>query len=369
VLGDLGRGNGDPALALFGNDVAPNHHQLARQFTTLDNTYAAGDVSNDGWEWSTGANANTFNQKTWPTSYGGRGWFYSGEGGTLGAAPGKVSQHSYIWDALDSAGISYRNYGFWATDVPPVSVYNEPNLDANTDHAYAGFNMQIPDQDRFAEWKREFDQYVADGDLPTVEFLKFPRDHTCGTNPACPTPQAMVGDSDLALGRLVDAVSHSPYWRDTAIFVIEDDAQDGPDHVDAHRTVAHVISPYTQTGKVDSTFYSSVSLLRTMELILGIQPLTQFDAAANAMVGSFTDRPSFAPYDAITPSVSLTRLNSPSAPLARESARWSFKHEDMAPERRLNEAIWKAVRGRASVMPAPVHRLFPAQLDPPGVGD
>jgi YVTN family beta-propeller protein len=357
VLGDLGRGNGDPKLTLFGWDVAPNHHELAKRFTTLDNLYAAGEVSDDGWEWSTAANANTLDQKTMPTLYGGRGYFYVGEGGTLAGAPGVNPNHSYIWNELDALQIGYRNYGFWATDVPPVSVYNQPQLDAHTDRNYAGFNMQISDQDRFAEWKHEFDQYVANGNLPTVEFVKFPRDHTCGTNPACPTPQAMVADSDWATGKLVDAVSHSPYWRSTAIFVIEDDAQDGPDHVDAHRTVGHVISPYTQTGRVDSLFYSSVSLLKTMEQILGLAPLTQFDAEANAMWASFTTHPDFAPYDAIKPSQPLNQVNTAQSPLARASARMDFSHEDRAPELLLNEAIWKSVKGAASPMPQPAHSI------------
>jgi YVTN family beta-propeller protein len=351
VLGDLGKGNGDPSITLFGKDIAPNHHRLADQFVTLDNLYAAGEVSDDGWEWSTGANASSLDQKTQPTLYGGRGHFYVGEGGTLGAAPGTDPQNSYIWDRLDRKTISYRNYGFWATDTPPVAVYNEPNLDRNTDHAYPGFNMAIPDQTRFAEWDREFTAYDNTGSLPTVQFLKFPRDHTCGTSPACPTPQAMVADSDLALGKLVDRVSHSQFWKDTAIFVIEDDAQDGPDHVDGHRTLAHVISPYTQTGNVDSTFYSTVAVLRTMELILGLSPMTQFDAAAIPMFRSFTDHPSFAPYTAATPKIALDTPNPPNAPLSAESSRMDFSTEDRAPEDLLNRAIWESVKGAGVPMP------------------
>jgi YVTN family beta-propeller protein len=352
VLGDLGKGNGDASITLFGKDIAPNHHRLADQFVTLDNLYAAGEVSDDGWEWSTAANANTLDQKSMPTTYGGRGHFYVGEGGTLAAAPGRDPDNSYIWDRLDRKGLSYRNYGFWATDTPPVDVYNEPTLDAHTDHAYAGFNMAIPDQTRYAEWEKEFTGYERAGSLPTVEFLKFPRDHTCGTSPSCPTPQAMVADSDLALGKLVDRVSHSRFWNDTAIFVIEDDAQDGPDHVDAHRTLAHVISPYTQTGKVDSTFYSTVSMLRTMELILGVAPLTQFDAAATPMVRSFTDHPRFTPYTVAVPKIDLNTPNPPNAPLSRESSQMDFTKEDRAPEALLNRAIWESVKGAGKPMPA-----------------
>jgi hypothetical protein len=225
--------------------------------------------------------------------------------------------------------------------------------------------MAIPDQQRFAEWLGEFRAYEASGNLPAVELLKFPRDHTCGTSPDCPTPQAMVADSDLALGRLVDAVSHSRFWKDTAIFVIEDDAQDGPDHVDAHRTVAHVISPYTQTGKLDSTFYSTVSMLRTMELLLGLDPLTQFDAAALPMSGSFSDHPDLHPYDARQPQQRLDEPNPAGAPLAAASARMDFSREDRAPEHVLNEAIWQSVKGAGSPMPAPQHALAGV----PGDGD
>ena len=363
VLGDLGRGDGDPKLALFGRDVTPNHHKFAEQFTTLDNLFAAGEVSDDGWEWSTAADANTLTQKTMPTLYGGRGYFYTGEGGTRAAAPGPGAGGSYIWNRLDESRISYRNYGFWATGTPPVQVFNDPGLAAHTDPEYSGFNMGISDQDRYAAWLKEFRGYERSGRLPAVEFLKFPRDHTSGTRPGSPTPRAMVADSDLALGRLVDTVSHSQFWKSTAIFVIEDDAQDGPDHVDAHRTVGHVISPYTQLGgRVDSTFYSSVSMLRTMELILGLRPLTRFDGAANPMRASFTNHPHSTPYVALRPNVSLTESNPATAPLASASRKMDFSHEDRAPQATLNEAIWRSVKGRHSRMPAPRHRLR-------GVGD
>ncbi|MBA3430985.1 MAG: bifunctional YncE family protein/alkaline phosphatase family protein [Actinobacteria bacterium] len=352
VLGDLDRGNGDASLTLFGPDVTPNHHDLAERFTTLDNLYAAGEVSTDGWEWSTAANANTLNQKTWPTLYGGRGHFYTAEGGTLAAAPGRRPENSYIWDALSKHSISYRNYGFWATGTAPVEVFNEPNLEAHTDRDFPGYNLEISDQVRFREWKKEFARYEDRGRMPRVEFVKFPQDHTCGTDPACPTPQAMVADSDWATGKLVQAVSHSEFWKSTAIFVIEDDAQDGPDHVDAHRTVGHVISPYTQIGEVDSTFYSSVSMLRTMQLILGLEPLTQFDAAATPMLNSFTNEPDFQPYKAIKPEQPLDEMNEKNAPMARISSKLDFSREDIAPWQTLNEAIWKGVRGGDSEMPA-----------------
>jgi hypothetical protein len=199
---------------------------------------------------------------------------------------------------------------------------------------------------------------VANDDLPQVEFVKFPRDHTNGTSAGSPTPRAMVADSDWAVGKLVDAVSHSPYWASTAIFEIEDDSQDGPDHIDAHRTLAHVISPYTQTGKVDSHFYSSVSVLRTVELIFNLHPMTQFDATATPMVFSFTDKPNLKPYDAIKPDQPLDEMNPATAPMAAQSATWDFTHEDRAPQQLLNRAIWESVKGLSVPMPAPVANGF-----------
>jgi YVTN family beta-propeller protein len=355
-FGSLGKGNGDPALNLFGEESAPNQRALERRFVTLDNLYAASEVSADGWNWSTQAYANTYNQKNWPADYadGNRNRGYDFEGGNPAVNVAKNPVDSFIWDRLADAGISFRNYGFHATGTVPALVDpTEPVLAANSDLLYAGFNLHVTDQSRIAEWLREFDAYQANGNLPTVEFVRLPSDHTAGTAVGYPTPRAMVADNDLALGKLVDAVSHSQYWHSTAIFVIEDDAQDGPDHVDAHRTAAQVISPYTQRGAVDSTFYSTVSMLRTMELILGIAPLTQFDAQATPMTASFTLQPDFAPYDAVVPSQSLTQMNSPASALSRQIGASDLTGADEVPEQLLNESIWKSVKGRDSVPPRP----------------
>jgi YVTN family beta-propeller protein len=360
VLGDLGRGNGDPSLTLFGQKVTPNQHALAQRFVTLDNFYADSEVSADGWNWSTAAYANTYVQKSWPADYSDRNRGYDFEGGLNTAIePQPNVKNARIWTRVDRAGLTYRNYGFWTTGtVPAVLAPNQAALAAHTDTQFPGFNMKITDQSRLDEWLKEFNGYVQQGNLPAVQFVRLPRDHTDGTTPGSNTPAAMVADNDLALGRLVDAVSHSPYWASTAIFVVEDDAQDGPDHVDAHRTTAQVISPYTQTGKVDSTFYSTVSMLRTMELILGLKPMTQFDAAAIPMSNAFSATPSTAPYTAITPTQSLTDVNTTKSPMAKESASWDFKVEDRAPMIGLNVAIWKSVRGVHSRMPAPRHGRF-----------
>jgi DNA-binding beta-propeller fold protein YncE len=192
---------------------------------------------------------------------------------------------------------------------------------------------------------KEFQQFVKNGNLPQLEILRLPNDHTKGTAPGSLSPQSYVAQNDLAVGKLVDAVSHSPYWKDTAIFITEDDAQDGPDHVDAHRTESLVISPYTQKGTVDSTFYDTASMLKTIELILGMKPLTQYDAAATPMLNTFTTHPNFKPYVVVGPTYPLDRFNSQNAPLAKESSKMDFSREDAAPDDLLNLAIWKATKG------------------------
>ena len=348
VFGSLGKGNGDAALNLFGDESAPNQRTLARRFVTLDNFFADGAVSSDGWEWATASESNSYNEHLWPVAYGGRG--RSDDVYTNRATdPGRVTGDSRIWDRLDDAGISYRNYGMWAGGPLPAKTFDtEPRLAAHTDPDFAALDLSISDTSRVGAWAKEFGQYVTDGTLPAVEFLRLGNDHTYGTAAGKPTPRAMVADNDLAVGRVVDAVSHSRYWKNTAIFVTEDDAQNGPDHVDAHRTTALVISPYTQTGRVDSTQYSTVSMMRTMELLAGIGPLTQYDAMATPMTDSFSARPDLRPYDAITPTQSLDEKNTAAAPMAAVSGRMDFSGADKAPEQELNRAIWESVKGGSS---------------------
>jgi YVTN family beta-propeller protein len=353
VLGSLGKGNGDPSLNLFDDTSAPNIRSLARKFVTLDNFYAAAEVSADGWNWSTAGTANTYTQKTWEANYadrGGRNHPYEYEGGTYATAPGRDPNNSYLWDDLDKAGVSYRNFGYWRFGNGPVAP-TAPNLAAKTDLTYPGYDLKISDQTRMDAYSKAFKQFEAAGSMPTMQFVRLPSDHTRGTTPGAPTPKAMVADNDLAVGRLVDQVSHSKFWKDTAIFVVEDDAQAGPDHVDGHRTEALVISPYTQTAKVDSTFYSTVSMLRTMELITGVPPLTQFDASAIPMLNAFTNNPNQAAFTALTPAQSLTETNSTSAPMAAQSAAMNFGDADLNKPDILNRAIWESVKGANSPMP------------------
>ena len=361
LLGGLGQGNGDPNLQLFGDESAPNHHQLARQFVTLDNFFADAEVSADGWNWSTAALANTYLQKNWPQNYGSRGRPYDFEGGNLATAPSSDPTNAYLWDRLDRAGISYRNYGFWVFNGMVAAT--APQLVGNTDPNYPGYNLRITDQTRMDEWLSEFQQLVDADSLPAVELVRLPNDHTAGTTPNMPTPRAMMADNDLALGRMVEAVSHSPYWADTAMFVVEDDAQNGPDHVDAHRTIALVISPFTRTGAVDSTRYTTSSVLRTMELILGLGPMTQFDARATPLLNAFSDTADPTPYAALTPDQPLDELNALDAPMAAQSQAMDLSQADRAPERALNEAIWQSIRGTASPMPEPISPTSPSGVD------
>jgi YVTN family beta-propeller protein len=358
VLGDLEQGNGDPSIAIYGQDVTPNQHEFARRFVTFDNFYADAEVSADGWSWANGAYANDYIQRNWWLDYNGYGRPYDFGGfdvnesaGLPGRDPG---EDSYLWDGLADAGVSYRNFGFFMDN--PVNIpTNMPNLVGHTDMKYPGWDLLVPDQVRIDRWLQIFAGYERSGSMPTVQFVYLPSDHTYSTTQYARKPSAYVADNDLAFGKLVDAVSHSDFWASTAIFAMEDDAQDGPDHVDAHRSTAFVISPYTQTGRVDSTLYSSVSVLRTMELLTGIGPMSRFDAAATPMSAAFVTTPNLRPYTVLDPMVSLTATNGKNAPGSRASSRIDFSEPDRIPMGLMNRILWKAAMGRHSVMPAPVH--------------
>ncbi|PZS27083.1 MAG: phosphoesterase [Pseudonocardiales bacterium] len=378
VFGSLGKGNGDPKLNLFGTESAPNARTLERGYATFDNFYADAEVSAQGWNWTVAANSNPYSEQVWPANYSGRGAPYPSESSDPAIAPNRDPAQAYIWDRLAAANISFRNYGFYVNTQPGdgTSKATDPVLDAHTDPAFRGFDLACPDSPnsftprkptcgppRFTEWKKEFDGYVAGNNLPAVELVRLPNDHNAGTRTGAPTPRAYTADNDWALGQLVDAVSHSKYWANTAIFVTEDDAQDGPDHVDAHRTVAEVISPYTRTGRVDSTFYSTASMLRTIELIVGLRPLTQFDAYATPMLAAFTNKPDPTPYTATKPTQNLQEVNPVNAPFSAQSEGQDLTKEDQINMQQFNQATWTSVKGADTPMPAPQHSVFPAPPD------
>jgi len=360
VLGDLGKGNGDPSLAIYGQNVTPNQHELSSRFVTFDNFYADAEVSADGWSWTNAANANTYVQKNWPLDYNGYGrpvWDFGGfDNAETAGIPGADPFHGYLWDDLARNGVSFRNFGFYMNN-PSIVPASMPNLVGHTDPKYPGWDLLLTDQTRMDRWLHVFQGYEQQGSMPTVQFVYLPSDHTYATTQHARKPSAYVADNDQAFGELVDAVSHSSFWPSTAIFAVEDDAQDGPDHVDAHRSTAYVISPYTQTGQVDSTFYSGVSVLRTMELLVGVPPMSQFDAAATPMSAAFSSTPNLRPFNVVPPGVSLTATNGASAPLSGASAQIDFSRPDEIPMALMNRILWKAAKGKDSVMPAPVRRL------------
>ncbi len=355
VFGDLSQGHGDPTLCLFPESITPNHHQLARQFVLLDNFYVESEVSADGHEWTVGAYATDFVEKSWPMSYGhneSKKYPYPAEG----ALPVAFPSAGYIWDRARQAGIDYRSYGEFidngATPADPARAL-VPALEGHFDPSYRGWDLSYPDAKRADRFISELHRFEKEGKMPQLQIIRLPNDHTEGTAAGKLTPTAMVADNDLALGRIVEAVSKSRFWKETAIFVVEDDAQNGPDHVDAHRTVALVISPYSQHAIVDSSMYSTASMLRTIELILGLRPLSQFDAAARPMYQSFRSSANTAEYQPIVPAVNRDERNAENAWGTRLSAEMDFSKEDAADDLLLNEVVWRSVKGADNPMPAP----------------
>ena len=352
VLGDLRQGNGDPKLCLFPERVTPNLHQLARQFVLLDNFYVDGEVSAVGHEWSTAAYATDFVKKIWPLSYGHNGsdkFPYPSEGNFPVASPAG----GYLWDRALATGVTYRSYGEF---VENNGTTHMPALRGHLDPQYRGWDLDYPDVKRAARFIAELHRFEAQGDMPRLQILRLPNDHTYGATPGKLTPTALVADNDLAVGQLVEALSRSRFWPQSALFIIEDDAQNGPDHVDAHRTTAYVISPYTKHGAVDSTLYSTTSMLRTIELILGLSPMSQFDAAATPMFNAFQPEPDPRPYQALPANVDLNERSPATAWGAQIPM--NFAREDANDDLLLNEVVWRAVRGADNPMPAPVRAAF-----------
>jgi DNA-binding beta-propeller fold protein YncE len=362
VFGDVKEGNGDPDLCLFPEKITPNHHQLARDFVLLDNFYCDGEVSADGHEWSMGAYATDFIERVWPLTYRGSRKrkldFYPSEG-TFDEMARPAG--GYIWDRCAEAKISYRSYGEWIRNGKTLKDPGKATvkaLEGHFDPWFRSFDMDYPDQKRADRFIEELKRFERDGDFPRLIILRLPNDHTQGARFGKPTPTAYVADNDLALGRVVEAVSKSKFWKETALFVVEDDAQNGSDHVDAHRTVALVISPYARHGAVDSSLYSTTSMLRTIELILGLKPMSHFDAAARPMYVSFQAQADTRPYTHRVPETDMSAKNKRTAFGARRSARLDFGKEDAVDDLVLNDIIWKSVRGRRSPMPAPVRAAF-----------
>lgn len=350
VLGDIPEGNGDTSLVLFGEHFTPNLHAIAREFVLLDNFYCDAEVSADGHNWSMGAYATDYLEKTWPTSYGGRGGDYDGEGNRLIAN----NKTGFIWDHCKRAGISYRTYGEFADESKP----NIPSLKNHYCPYYTGWDLHVRDTTRFNQWKKDFDSLLAANALPKLNTLRFGNDHTEGLAKDRPTPFAHVADNDLAVGQFISYLSKSSVWNESVVFILEDDAQSGADHVDAHRTTAYIAGGYIKRHYVDHTMYSTTSMLRTIELILGIPPMSQFDAAATPMWRCFSTSPDSTPFHALPSNIDLNEKNTLTNELSKKSAGFDFSGEDRIAEDLFNEVLWKGIKGMNANVPAPKRAAF-----------
>jgi hypothetical protein len=383
VLGDDPRGNGDADLCIFGERITPNQHKLAREFVLLDNTYCAGILSADGHQWSTTAFSTDYMEKSFagfPRSYpDGMG---VDEDDALAYSPA-----GFIWDNVLAHGRTLRNYGefaapkvrwrdpdrkgspdflacyrAWKGESDAVIFESYPMIESIRPHQpshYVGWEMSVPDQYRADVFIEELKRYERDGGLPDLLIICLPNDHTSGTSEGAPTPAACMADNDLAFGRIVEAITHSRFWKESVILGIEDDPQAGWDHVSGYRTTAYCVSPYTKRGQVVSTQFNTTSVLRTIEQILGLPPMNQFDASATPMFDCFADQPDFTPFDAVPNNVPLDQMNpAPRAILdpllrkpARQSARLNFREVDRAPEDVLNRILWHAMKGSETPYP------------------
>lgn len=348
VLSDVPGGNGDTSLLLFGEKITPNQHQLVNDFVLFDNFYVDAEVSADGHNWSMGAYATDYLEKTWPSSYGGRGGTYGGEGERKIAN----NRDGFIWDHCARHKISFRTYGeFVDADGPRLNVLN-----GHAAPPYTSYNLKIKDTTRFYQWKKDFDSLVAINAVPQLSTIRFGNDHTEGMRAGCSTPFAHVADNDLAVGMFIDYLSKSPVWKESVVFILEDDAQNGPDHVDAHRSTAYLIGPYVKRKYVDHTMYSTSGVLRTIELILGMPPMTQYDAAATPFWRAFTNQPDFTSFSHLPANVNLNDKNPSNTSLALQSEKFNWKKEDEVPDLSFNYILWMGIKGIPP--PPPVRAAF-----------
>ena len=350
VLGDVKEGNGDPSLCLFGEKYTPNQHALAKEFVLLDNFYVNGEVSADGHNWTLGGYANDYLEKNWVTSYGGRGGNYDAEG-TRAIANNK---NGFIWDYAKRAGVSYRTYGEFADNYKA----NLPVLENHFCPYFTSWDQAVRDTTRVGQWKRDFDSLLSKNAVPRLNTMRLINDHTEGMKLGKPSPYAHVADNDLAVGMLVDYLSKSPIWNETVVFIVEDDAQNGPDHVDAHRSPAFIAGGYVKRGFVDHTAYTTTSILKTIELILGMQPMSQYDAGANALWRCFDKTPNAKGFITKPLQFDINEKNTVRSAMQRKSETFNFKKEDSINDHDFNEVLWKGLKGESAMVPAPKRAAF-----------
>jgi phospholipase C len=337
-------------LVLFGEKYTPNQHALAREFVLLDNFYCDAEVSADGHNWSLGAYATDYLEKTWPTSYGGRGGHYDAEGNRAIAN----NKDGFIWDNCRRNKVSYRTYGEFADDY-------KPNIPVLKDHYcpyFTSWDQTVRDTTRVNQWKRDFDSLLAINKVPQLNTLRIINDHTEGLRKGRPTPFAHVADNDLAVGMFIEYLSKSPIWKESVVFIIEDDAQNGADHVDAHRTTAYVAGGFVKRGIVDHTMYSTTSMVRTIELILGLPPMSQYDAAATPMWRCFSNTADPTPFKARPNNIDLAGKNVAINEWQRRSEKFDLTKEDAVPDLEFNIVLWHGIKGSDVPFPAPRRAAF-----------
>jgi YVTN family beta-propeller protein len=350
VLSDVKGGNGDTTLLLFGRKYTPNQHAIAEKFVLLDNFYVDSEVSADGHMWSMGAYATDYMEKSWPTSYGGKG------GGIYGEPEKNVvlNKSGYIWDLCNRYGVTFRTYGEFVTNGKATI----PVLDKHFHPTFPSYSLAIMDTTRLRIWKTEFETMVKENRVPQFNTLRLGNDHTEGLRIGRPTPYAHVADNDLAVGQLIETLSKSPIWNETAVFILEDDAQNGADHVDAHRSTAYVAGGFVKRNYVDHTAYSTSSMLRTMELILGLSPMSQYDAAAMPMWRCFDSVAKPSDFKAISPNVDLRTKNVARNEWQRKSELFNFEKEDANNDVAFNLVLWHGLKGDKVPFPGPTRAAF-----------
>jgi DNA-binding beta-propeller fold protein YncE len=350
VFGDMPHADGDPSLVFFGRDSAPNHRALAERFGLFDRFFTNAEVSSQGHVWSTAAYVTDYGEKTIPSLYSDR---------RADADEGDADEPAggFLWTLAVNSGVTFRDYGEWVQPPGPDGrglTPVRPGLRPDVCPAYPPFDVSIPDQRRADAWLSEFRDFVSRGEMPQLEILHLPNDHTAGARPGLCTPRACMADNDFALGRIVEALSHSPFWRDTVVFVLEDDAQDGPDHFDSHRSVLLVISAYNRPGTV-SRFVNTTDVVAAIEDILGLGRMSQYDYFSRPLADIFAATPDVTPYEAVRPAQSLDEKNPARGPGAQESKAFDLRRPDRVDDAAFNRVLWEVVKGERTPMPTPVH--------------
>ena len=373
VFSDMRQGDGDTTLLFFPRTTSPNHHALAERFGLYDRFFVNAEVSADGHNWSTAAYTTDYTQKTVPSNYSDRGRSYDYEGTNRGRVPmddgdDDVAEpaNGYLWDLAQRKGITFRNFGEFVVpdgdrgQAPTGYRGVKPFLVANTSKEFPGYNLDIQDQRRADVWIRELQGFVSRGEMPQLQIVRLPNDHTSGASANKPTPQAHFADNDLALGRIIEAISKTKFWASTAVFILEDDAQAGPDHVDSHRSLLMVVSPWARS-EPQHRFVNTTDVIATMESLLGLDALSPYDHYGRPLREIWRTAPDLRPYAAITPAQSLTEKNPPRGTGAIESRKLDLRYEDVAEEDLFNRILWHAIKGAAVKYPGPT-RMSAAEV-------